>query len=211
MKHPRQDKICRILIVDDDPQNIQIVANTLQNEGYQMAYAQDGRIALEKVKEIKFDLILLDVMMPEIDGLEVCKTLKSSPGKRDIPVIFLTVKDEMKDIVKGFEAGAADYLIKPFHSAELLARVRTHLTLKKTRDREKDLISKLKAALAKVKQLSVLLPICSGCKKIRDDEGYWQQLEHYLSSRSEIQFTHSFCPECIKKIYPGVSKRILKE
>jgi len=160
-----QDNIYRILIVDDDPRNIQTVASTFQNEDYQMAYAQDGRTALEKIREIKFDLILMDVMMPEMDGLEVCKTLKSSLGKSDIPIIFLTVNDEMEDIVKGFEAGAADYLIKPFHSAELLARVRTHLTLKKTRDHEKDLISKLKAALAEVKQLSGLLPICSGCKK----------------------------------------------
>jgi DNA-binding response OmpR family regulator len=152
MKHHGQDKIYRILIVDDDPQSIQIVANTLQNESYQMAYAHDGRIALEKVKEIKFDLILLDVMMPEINGLEVCKALKLSQAKRDIPIIFLSVKNEMDDIVKGFEAGAVDYLIKPFYPAELLARVRTHVELKKKIDNEKELISRLMVTLEERKQ-----------------------------------------------------------
>ncbi|MEN6318994.1 MAG: response regulator [Syntrophaceae bacterium] len=143
----------RILIVDDIPQNIQVIASTLQNKGYQMAFAQDGKAALEKINKINFDLILLDVMMPGMDGFEVCKILKTSPDKRDIPIIFLTVKDDMADILSGYEAGAVDYVIKPFNSAELLARVRTHVELKKKRDNEKELISRLTIALEEQKRV----------------------------------------------------------
>jgi DNA-binding response OmpR family regulator/DNA-binding CsgD family transcriptional regulator len=138
----------RILIVDDNPQNIQLVASILQSEGYRMAFALEGNSALENVKENEFDLILLDVIMPGMDGLEVCRMLKGSPQTKDIPIIFLTVKDETEDIIKGFKAGAVDYVTKPFHSSELIARVRTHLELKKKRDDEQNLIARLKVTLA---------------------------------------------------------------
>ncbi|MCX5845707.1 MAG: response regulator [Deltaproteobacteria bacterium] len=211
MTHVKQDNNCSILIVDDVPQDIQVIANIMQNEGYRMAFAQDGRTALKKVGEIIFDLILLDVVMPEMDGFDVCRILKGSRNTMEIPVIFLTAKTEAEDIVHGFEAGAVDYVAKPFNSSELLVRVRTHVELKKKRDREKELVSRLEAALAEIKQLSGLLPICSGCKKIRDDEGYWQQLEQYFSNHSDVRFTHGVCPDCIKKIYPAFASRVLKD
>jgi len=211
MTHVKQDNNCSILIVDDVPQDIQVIANIMQNEGYRMAFAQDGRTALKKVGEIIFDLILLDVVMPEMDGFDVCRILKESRNTMEIPVIFLTAKTEAEDIVHGFEAGAVDYVAKPFNSSELLARVRTHVELKKKRDREKELVSRLETALAEIKQLSGLLPICSGCKKIRDDEGYWQQLEHYFSNHSNVRFTHGVCPDCVKKIYPEFASRVLKD
>ncbi len=136
-----------ILIVDDIPIDLQIVAMTLSREGYQIAAATNGKQALDMVGKITPDLILLDIIMPEMDGFEVCRILKGSVETRDVPVIFLTVKDGMEDILKGYEAGAVDYVTKPFHSAELLARVRAHTELKKKIDNEKELISRLKAAL----------------------------------------------------------------
>ncbi|HYA13462.1 MAG TPA: PAS domain S-box protein [Syntrophales bacterium] len=145
---PSELKGPTILIVDDTPIELQIMAMTLSNEGYQIAVATNGKQALDMVGKITPDLILLDIMMPEMDGFEVCKILKGSVETRDVPVIFLTVKDEMEDILKGYEAGAVDYVTKPFNSAELLARIRTHAELKKKRGNEKNLISKLKAALA---------------------------------------------------------------
>jgi PleD family two-component response regulator len=211
MPHVKQDNNCSILIVDDVPQDIQVIANIMQNEGYRMAFAQDGRTALKKVGEVIFDLILLDVVMPEMDGFDVCRILKESRNTMEIPVIFLTAKTEAEDIVHGFEAGAVDYVTKPFNSSELLVRVRTHVELKQKRDREKQLVSRLEAALAEIKQLSGLLPICSGCKKIRDDEGYWQQLEHYFSNHFDVRFTHGVCPDCVKKIYPEFASRVLKD
>ncbi|MCP4398408.1 MAG: response regulator [bacterium] len=124
----------RILIVDDIVQNIQIVASILRQNGYQMAFASNGQAALTHTESIKFDLILLDIMMPEMDGYEVCKRLKAEPATQEIPVIFLTAKTETDAIVKGFESGAVDYVTKPFNAAELLARVKTHLELKCARE-----------------------------------------------------------------------------
>lgn len=147
-----QDEKFKILIVDDVPQNIQVIASLFQNEGYQMAFAQDGMTALQNVRENEFDLILLDIIMPEMDGIEVCRTLKESPKTADIPVIFITVKGEAEDILKGFEAGAVDYVTKPFNAVEVLARVRTHLELKKKIDNEKVLISRLMASLEEHKR-----------------------------------------------------------
>ena len=119
-----------VLIVDDVPQNIQVLAATLSREGYDIATAMTGRQALAMVAELPPDLILLDVMMPEMDGYEVCRIMRDSSHAKEIPIIFLTVKDEMEDIIRGFKAGAVDYLRKPFNNDELLARVRTHLELK---------------------------------------------------------------------------------
>jgi len=130
-----------ILIVDDNPKNIQVAASIIQEKGYQMAFATNGKDALETVKSDDFDLILLDIMMPEMDGYSVCQQLKSNPDTSEIPVIFLTAKAEPESIVKGFEVGAVDYICKPFNTAELLARVNTHLDLKKARDNLKEMNS----------------------------------------------------------------------
>ena len=119
----------KILIVDDIPKNIQILGNILSNENYQIAYAQSGEQALSITKHQKFDLILLDIMMPEMDGFEVCKTLKNHPETSEIPVIFLTAKADMNSIVKGFAVGGQDYITKPFNASELLARAETHIQL----------------------------------------------------------------------------------
>lgn len=119
----------KILIVDDVPKNIQVAANILQNNGYQMAFAQDGPSALAQIETHHFDLILLDIMMPQMDGFEVCRRIREMISSRDIPIIFLTAKHDAESIVKGFELGAMDYLTKPFNGAELRARVSTHLEL----------------------------------------------------------------------------------
>jgi len=119
----------RILIVEDSPANIQTLAAILKEEGYRISAATNGKQALQVIEKVCPDLILLDVMMPEMDGYETCRQLKASPVWRDLPVIFLTAKTETADIVRGFELGAVDYVGKPFNPHELLARVRTHLTI----------------------------------------------------------------------------------
>ncbi|MBT4496575.1 MAG: response regulator, partial [Gemmatimonadetes bacterium] len=118
-----------ILIVDDTLQNIQVLGTILREQGYQLNVAQDGVQALKQVAKLIPDLILLDIMMPKMDGFETCKRLKDHPQTRDIPIIFLTAKVETDDLIKGFELGAVDYITKPFQSAELLKRVQTHLEL----------------------------------------------------------------------------------
>lgn len=131
MQNENIEKRHTILIVDDIPKNIELAANILQSKNYNITFATSGIAALEKVKSIDFDLILLDVMMPEMDGFEVCKHLKDNPGTREIPVIFLTAKSETENVVKGFELGAVDYVTKPFSTEELLARVKTHIDIRR--------------------------------------------------------------------------------
>ncbi len=139
----------RVMIVDDTPQNIQVLGTTLRRENYQIYVAQNGLQALGMMNEILPDLILLDVMMPELDGFETCKRLKAEERTRHIPVIFLTAKAETNDIVHGFELGAVDYVTKPFNATELLIRVRTQLELKSSRD-EIERISNERKALVHI-------------------------------------------------------------
>ena len=123
----------RILVVDDTPANIQALAAILKEKGYQISVATNGKQALDVLARVQPDLILLDVMMPEMDGFETCRQLKAAEQWRQIPVIFLTAKTDTADIVKGFELGAVDYVAKPFNAHELLARVNTHLTMDELR------------------------------------------------------------------------------
>lgn len=119
-----------ILMVDDNPKNLQLLGTTLRNEGYQVEFATNGRIALNWVGKKNFDLILLDIMMPEMSGYEVCEEIRKMESYNDVPIIFLTAKTEKESVVYGFKIGAQDYITKPFDTAELLARVRTHLELR---------------------------------------------------------------------------------
>jgi two-component system, sensor histidine kinase and response regulator len=124
------NKTYNILIVDDDLKNIQVGINFLkQNENYHLIYASSGHEALERMKEVDFDLILLDIIMPVMDGFEVCKRIKEDEKNSSLPVIFLTAKTEVDDLLTGFKLGGADYITKPFHAPELNARVKTHLEL----------------------------------------------------------------------------------
>jgi two-component system, sensor histidine kinase and response regulator len=118
-----------ILIVDDVPKNIQLLGSILKEEAYDIEFATSGKDALEWLSSKKFDLVLLDIMMPEMDGFEVCKRIKENPFTREIAVIFLTAKADFQSVIQGFEYGAVDYITKPYHRKELLMRVRTHLTI----------------------------------------------------------------------------------
>lgn len=197
----------RILIVDDIPDNIEIASTVLRKKGYDIEIALNGDEALSMIQSNEYNLILLDIMMPDMNGYDVCKKLKENPKTREIPVIFLTAKVDIEDMVKGFKVGAADYITKPFNIKEIVIRVNTHIELQKAKAalkekyiNEKKLNSELKSAFSKVKQLSGLLPICCYCKKIRDDEGYWQRVETYIAMHSEAEFTHGICKECGEKV-----------
>ncbi len=152
MKNASENKI-NILIVDDMPRNIQAASAILIREGYRLAYDEDGESALAHVKTMNFDLILLDIMMPGIDGYEVCRRLKADPETHHIPVIFLTGRTDTESIVKGFNLGAADYVGKPFNPHELLARVRTHLELNRHRDHLEHLVLERTEALRVMMQV----------------------------------------------------------
>jgi DNA-binding response OmpR family regulator len=134
MRNNMLKELTNILIVDDIPSNIRLMVSILDENGYSVSYAQHGKQAIELCKKASFDLILLDVMMPGMDGFEVCKVLKTIDNTRDVPIIFLTARTDHDSILKGFETGGVDYVTKPFSEKELLVRIRTHLDLKKTRD-----------------------------------------------------------------------------
>jgi PleD family two-component response regulator len=133
-ENTKKEKQPLVLIVDDVAKNLQLLGNILKKENYRIAAANNGKQAVAIASDINPDLILLDVMMPEMDGFEACGKLKNIPETKDIPIIFLTAKVETEDMIKGFKAGAVDYVTKPFNSYELLARVKTHLELKISRD-----------------------------------------------------------------------------
>lgn len=138
----------QILVVDDTPTNIQLVSSILGPLHYELSFSLNGKDAIEQVMNNNFDLILLDLMMPEMDGYEVCQTLKAMPKYRDIPIIFLTAKTHAESIARGFEVGGADYLTKPFHAQELVARVKTQLALKHNQDKLRFQNESLSEALA---------------------------------------------------------------
>lgn len=185
----------RLLIVDDEMHNIKVLAEILKGD-YKIMAAKDGNSALKASHaEPPPDLILLDIIMDGMDGYEVCRKLKAKEKTKDIPVIFVTAISEAMDAAKGFEVGAVDYVTKPFNPLTVKARVQTHLSLSST-------LKDLKEALVDIKTLTGLLPICSHCKKIRDDKGYWSQIESYIHEHSDAEFSHSICPECADKYYP---------
>jgi DNA-binding response OmpR family regulator len=152
-----------ILVVDDTPANLAILFTGLRNAGYKVLINERGDIALQTAAYALPDLIILDVMMPGIDGFETCRRLKEDPRTRDIPVILMTALTDPIDEVTGLRAGAVDYIIKPIHVEVVLARISTHLTLRKLyRDLERKHAA-LEAALATIKTLSGIIPICAWC------------------------------------------------
>ena len=118
-----------ILLVDDNPTNLQLLFETLDGRGFKLLVAKDGNSALAIARKVRPNLILLDIMMPEIDGYEVCRQLKADPALAEIPVIFLSALTDTKDKVQGLDMGAVDYITKPFQPDEVIARVNTHLTV----------------------------------------------------------------------------------
>ena len=188
-----------VLVVDDTPTNVDLLALVLKKRNYKVITADSGAKTLEMVRTATPDLILLDIMMPGMDGFETCRRLKANPAFASIPVIFITALDEMRDKLRGFQVGGVDFITKPFQAEEVLARVKAHLTIQKL---YKDLAAKnekLENALDEVKTLQGIVPICSMCKSIRDDTGYWQKVEMYVSERVGTRFSHSYCPSCLKK------------
>ncbi|MCI5224509.1 MAG: response regulator [Candidatus Electrothrix sp. AR4] len=187
----------RILIVDDQPSNLKILFSFLQDKDFELRILQGGEQAVRMLRQLKPDIILLDVMMPGINGFETCRLIKSDKETADIPVIFMTALDSLEDKVTGFEVGGVDYITKPFQQAEVLSRVNIHLTLRRQK-------VELERALEEVKQLSGILPICSYCKKIRNDDGDWEEVDAYIYSNSQADISHSVCPDCIRKHYPDI-------
>lgn len=189
------DKRFRLLLVDDEQINIQLMTAAFKND-FDISTALNGHDAIGQLEEHKPDLILLDVMMPDIDGFDTCKIIKGDERFADIPIIFLTALNTPEGELQGLELGGIDYLVKPINFALLKLRVRNHITMREQRDLIVQQKEELEAALARVKQLEGIIPICSYCKKIKGDQESWHQLEQYITDHSEVWFSHGICPQC---------------
>ncbi|MCP4692981.1 MAG: response regulator [Desulfobacterales bacterium] len=190
-----------ILIIDDNGADLQSLFVFLEKEGFTVHVEFDGESGIAAAKRLPPHIILLDVMMPGIDGFETCRRLKAERTTRDAPVIFMTALTDTGDEVKGLKAGAVDYITKPPQFEVVLARVTTHLTNRRLQKELEARNVELEEALANVKMLTGLLPICGRCKKIRDDKGYWSRIEEYLETHSDLMFSHGICPDCMDALY----------
>ncbi len=196
--------LIHVLLVDDDEDDYVLVRDLLTEvagKRFELERVATYDAALEELRQARRDIYLIDYRLGERDGLELLRAAIDIGCKA--PIIILTGQGDHDVDVAAMEAGAADYLVKDHLSGELLERsIRYALERKRAEKKLDALISKLQAALARVKHLSGLLPICASCKKIRDDQGYWQQVESYISKRSEAEFSHGFCPDCLRRLYP---------
>jgi len=197
----------RVLVVDDSPDILLLSTSILRRAGYEVLEASTGKECFDAVQIHHPDLVVLDVMLPDMTGMDVCRQMKNDKRSEDIFVILasgIRVSSELQ--AEGLNIGADGYIVRPISNKEFLARVQAGERIKLAEDalREKEreqeeLVSQLKEALAEIKTLKGFIPICASCKKIRDDEGYWDQLEVYISKHTDAKLTHGLCPECVEK------------
>jgi len=189
----------KILIADDHRVNRRLLQVLLESEGYPIIEARDGVEALDALNGMTEPCVgLIDWQMPHMEGPEVCRRARAREGAPPLFLILVTIRDRQDDIVAGLKAGAHDYVIKPYHKDEMLARVRVGVQMVELQQSLLDRVRELNEALNRVKTLSGLLPICGFCHKIRTDRDYWLQLEDYLARHADVKFSHGVCPECFK-------------
>lgn len=182
-----------IIIVDDDPSSRLILGATLKKLGYQVTAAASAQQVLEEFERAPVPLLISDMMMPDMDGLELCQRIRALNRPQYTYIILLTSMSCRASFLTGMKAGADDFLAKPLDADMLAARLIA--------------AERLLSLQSAVKQLSGLLPICCVCKKVRDDKNYWQQVESYIVQRTDAKFSHGYCPDCFKKATAEIAAR----
>jgi sigma-B regulation protein RsbU (phosphoserine phosphatase) len=193
----------KVLIAEDEPVFRRMLEHTLNSWGYDVVVTADGLEAWKALQQEQApELAIVDWMMPEMDGLQLCRKVQEAWGEEKVRpyLILVTAREAKEDLVAGLDAGANDYITKPFNREELRARLRVGERVVELQRSLADRVKELQEALGHVKQLQGTLPICCYCKKIRNDEKYWQQVEDYISKHSEAVFSHGVCPECWETI-----------
>jgi DNA-binding response OmpR family regulator len=187
----------RVLVADDEATSRHLIQAILTGWGFEVLMAAEGGEALDILgASSPPEIVLLDWMMPGADGLEVCRRIRAAKPQATTYIILVTARGGLENVVQGLEAGADDYITKPFDPRELRARLRAGVRIVQLQDALLERYHQLEESLKRVKQLQGLLPICSYCKKIRNDRNYWEQVDAYVASHSEAQFSHGVCPEC---------------
>jgi CheY-like chemotaxis protein len=194
-------KSLKILIAEDDPVSATLLKTLLGQWEYDVVTTDNGDEALSVLTAPDGpSLAILDWMMPGLSGPDVCRKVRDSALTRPVYLILLTRLGKRKNIVEGLDAGADDYLAKPFDAAELRARVQAGQRVVNLEHELLTRVQELEEALANVQRLQGLLPICSYCKKVRDDKDYWHQVENYVAQHADVQFSHSICPSCYETV-----------
>lgn len=193
----------KVLVAEDDFTSRTILSAMLKKWGYDPVETENGAQAWKVMQEADAPrLVLLDWNMPELNGLEVARLIRTVKTQVTPYIIMLTCRGEKSDIVDSLDVGANDHVSKPYDPNELMARLNTG---RHNLELQISLLGKIEAlqkAMAEIKTLRGIVPICAGCKKIRDDKGFWQQVESYVTRHSEAMFSHGMCPDCARKWYP---------
>ncbi len=196
----------KALIADDDRATRLILQKTLEKWGVASVVAENGADAWDIVeRDREIGLGIFDWMMPLVEGPALCRKIRASKGHDHMYLLLLTNRDSRTDIVAGLDAGADDYIVKPFDPDELRARVHVGLRVLALQRTLAERARELQAATHSLTKLRTLIPICSYCKKIRSDQDYWEQLEDYLSTQTELEFSHGVCPHCYEKAMKQVT------
>lgn len=191
----------RILIAEDEPVSRRLLQKSLENWGYETVVCADGTEAWNALRADNAPPIaVLDWMMPGMDGPEICRGIRASGVTQQPYLMLLTGRTKMQDVITGLKAGADDYLTKPVDRDELEARLSVAARVVQLQQRLALRVEELEQALSRVRQLQGLLPICAYCKRIRDDQNYWNQVETYIAEHLDIRFSHGICPSCLDQV-----------
>jgi sigma-B regulation protein RsbU (phosphoserine phosphatase) len=200
----------KILIAEDDTVSRRLLEATLKKFGFEVVSVANGGEAWAILQGADSpSLAILDWMMPEMDGVEICRRVRQLPTPTPPYLILLTARSEKTDVVIGLDSGADDYLTKPFDPSELRARIQVGTHVLELQKNLVDRVRELEDALSQVKQLQGLLPVCSYCKKVRSEENYWQRVESYLAEHAQVVFSHGICPDCYRTVVqPQLDQRV---
>ena len=191
----------KILIAEDDGTSRLLLETTLKKWGHEVVSTRDGNEAWTAIQEDNGpQLAILDWMMPEMDGVELCQRIRADSRLKGTYIVMLTARDSSADLVEGLESGADDYATKPVVRKELQARIEVGKRVLQLQSELANRVKELEESIAREKHLQGLLPICSYCKKVRDDGNYWQQVEAYIETRADVAFSHSICPDCYENV-----------
>ena len=193
----------RVLIAEDDLVSRRLLEGLLVKWGYDVVATVNGDEAWRTLQQKDApSLMVLDWAMPGLDGLELCRRVREASDSQLPYIILLTAMEGKENIVEGLQAGVDDYVTKPFDPEELQARIQVGVRVLGLQSALTNRLKELEDALSRIKRLQGLLPICASCKKIRDDKGYWNEVDIYIRDNSEAEFSHSICPMCLRQLYP---------
>ena len=198
-----------ILCVEDEPVAREQMLKILRRRGREVAAAPNGQEGLALFRRQAFEVVVTDIRMPVMDGLSMARQMKEL--NRDVKIVVTTAFTDLSYLMAAIDLGVDQYVLKPVEINRLMAaidrcaeNIATRNQARRYQTERDKLLAELQAALDKVKLLSGFLPICAACKRIRDDQGYWQQIESYIRDHSEAEFSHGICPDCARKLYPEI-------